>query len=134
WRNCRSRARPSLRRDRKRRHGPSWFATSPPRRLPRLERRPQPRLRLPPRRWSMTASRRRLVRVGLAGLSAASALWSASASCEPTTMEKADARAWMAEGRTLRNQRNYEAALKSFKAADGIMHVPTTGFEVARTL
>jgi hypothetical protein len=49
-------------------------------------------------------------------------------------MEKADARAWMAEGRTLRSQHNYEAALKSFKAADGIMHVPTTGFEVARTL
>jgi len=61
-------------------------------------------------------------------------LWTATARSEPTAMEKADARAWMAEGRTLRNQRNFEAALKSFKAADGIMHVPTTGFEVARTL
>jgi hypothetical protein len=49
-------------------------------------------------------------------------------------MEKADARAWMAEGRTLRTQHNFEGALKSFKAADGIMHVPTTGLEVARTL
>jgi hypothetical protein len=67
-------------------------------------------------------------------LCAAFALASRTAVCEPTAMEKADARAWMAEGRTLRNQRNYEAALKSFKAADGIMHVPTTGFEVARTL
>jgi hypothetical protein len=49
-------------------------------------------------------------------------------------MEKADARAWMAEGRTQRTQHDYEGALKSFKAADGLMHVPTTGLEVARTL
>jgi hypothetical protein len=49
-------------------------------------------------------------------------------------MEKADARAWMAEARTMRNQHNLEGALRSFRAADGIMHVPTTGFEVARTL
>jgi hypothetical protein len=67
-------------------------------------------------------------------LCAASALVGTPAFGEPTTMEKADARAWMAEGRTLRNQRNFEGALKAFKAADGIMHVPTTGYEVARTL
>ena len=67
-------------------------------------------------------------------LCAASTLWTTAALGEPTAMEKADARAWMAEGRMLRNQRNYEGALRSFKAADGIMHVPTTGLEVAKTL
>src|SRR4030095_7079759 len=44
------------------------------------------------------------------------------------------ARASMAEGRALRSQHNFEGALRSFNVADRIMHVPTTGLEVARTL
>jgi hypothetical protein len=72
--------------------------------------------------------------VGALGLALASTFWAAAASAEPTASEKADARASMAEGRALRSQRNFEGALRSFNAADGIMHVPTTGLEVARTL
>jgi len=40
----------------------------------------------------------------------------------------------MANGRTMRTQGRLDAALTSFKAADAIMHAPTTGLEVARTL
>jgi hypothetical protein len=61
-----------------------------------------------------------------------SASWAGVASADMS--ERADARAAMAEGRLLRSQHNYEAALKAFRTADGIMHVPTTGLEVARTL
>jgi hypothetical protein len=60
--------------------------------------------------------------------------WAGIASADPTQGDRADARAAMAEGRQLRSQKNYDAALKSFRTADGIMHVPTTGLEVARTL
>jgi hypothetical protein len=39
----------------------------------------------------------------------------------------------MQEGRDLRDRGDLQGALRRFKAADGIMRVPTTGFEVART-
>jgi hypothetical protein len=39
----------------------------------------------------------------------------------------------MQEGRDLRDKGDLQAALARFQAADGIMRVPTTGFEVART-
>jgi hypothetical protein len=39
----------------------------------------------------------------------------------------------MQEGRDLRDKGNAQEALKRFQAADAIMHVPTTGLEVART-
>jgi len=39
----------------------------------------------------------------------------------------------MQEGRDLRDKGNIKEALRRFKAADDIMHVPTTGLEVART-
>src|SRR5262249_47329328 len=80
------------------------------------------------------ASERLRARFGAVGLACASTFWMAAASAEPTAGEKADARASMAEGRALRSQRNFEGALRSFNAADRIMHVPTTGLEVARTL
>jgi hypothetical protein len=40
----------------------------------------------------------------------------------------------MAEGRTKRDAGDLEGALRAFRGADTIMHVPTTGLEVARTL
>ncbi len=47
--------------------------------------------------------------------------------------EKETARALMTDGRQKREQNDFAAALKSFEAADALMHVPTTGLEVART-
>jgi hypothetical protein len=56
-----------------------------------------------------------------------------TASAEPTAAEKERARDLMAEGRELRDANNLANALKAFEGADAIMHVPTTGYEVART-
>jgi hypothetical protein len=39
----------------------------------------------------------------------------------------------MNQGRDFRDRRDFKAALGRFQAADAIMHVPTTGLEVART-
>ena len=39
----------------------------------------------------------------------------------------------MSEGRADREKGDQNAALKAFAAADAIMHVPTTGLELART-
>jgi hypothetical protein len=55
-------------------------------------------------------------------------------SVEPTAADKATARAAMNDGRSSRAKGNLDAALKSFTAADALMHVPTTGLEVGRTL
>jgi hypothetical protein len=74
------------------------------------------------------------VGLGILGIGCACALWTNDASAEPTTGERATARMWMANGRMLRSQGNLESALQSFKTAENIMHVPTTGLEVARTL
>lgn len=52
---------------------------------------------------------------------------------EPTATEKDTARGLMADGRTKRDANDLKGALKSFLAADAIMHVPSTGWEVART-
>ena len=72
--------------------------------------------------------------IGILVLVSASVCWTGDAIAEPTSGEKASARAWMATGRLLRSQGNLEGALQSFSAAESIMHVPTTGIEVARTL
>jgi hypothetical protein len=79
-------------------------------------------------------SERGRARIGAALLACASFGWAHVALAEPSASEKAEARAAMAEGRTFRSQRDYEGALRSFNTADKIMHVPTTGLEVARTL
>lgn len=47
--------------------------------------------------------------------------------------DRETARALMAEGREKRDAGDLPGALKAFNAADSIMHVPTTGLEVART-
>jgi hypothetical protein len=51
----------------------------------------------------------------------------------PNASERETARSLMNEGRDKRDHNDLRSALASFKAADAIMHVPTTGFEVART-
>jgi hypothetical protein len=61
--------------------------------------------------------------LGLAGL----------ASAEPSAADKETARGLMSEGRASRERGDLKAALKAFSAADALMHVPTTGLEVAKT-
>lgn len=58
---------------------------------------------------------------------------SSVASAEPTAADKETARGLMAEGRADRDKGDLKAALKAFSGADAIMHVPTTGLEVAKT-
>jgi len=78
----------------------------------------------------MGSRRRRLAfaAAGLAGLIATSSAWA-----EPTAADRETARSLMQEGRELREKGDLQGALKRFQAADGIMHVPTTALEVART-
>jgi hypothetical protein len=56
-----------------------------------------------------------------------------AAAAEPSESAKESARNLMAEARELRDRQDLQAALARFEAADAIMGVPTTGFEVART-
>jgi hypothetical protein len=56
-----------------------------------------------------------------------------SARAEPTAAERETARGLMDEGRALSDKGNLKEAMKRFKAADDIMHVPTTGLFLART-
>jgi hypothetical protein len=57
---------------------------------------------------------------------------SAVASAEPSAADRETARGLMTEGRTDRDKGDQKAALKAFLGADAIMHVPTTGLEVAK--
>jgi hypothetical protein len=68
------------------------------------------------------------------GLSSAVLLSSPSTSraeVDPVTREIA--RTYMAKGKAQRKQNDLKGALEQFRSAHQIMHVPTTGFEVART-
>src|SRR5438270_8546116 len=59
---------------------------------------------------------------------------STRALADPTPQEKETARNLMDEGRELRDEKkDVKAALQRFTAADQIMRVPTTAFEVAST-
>jgi hypothetical protein len=58
---------------------------------------------------------------------------STAALAEPTAADKETARGLMATGRKDRAKGDLQGALKAFGAADAIMHVPTTGLEVARS-
>ncbi|HEV3191921.1 MAG TPA: hypothetical protein VGY54_15525, partial [Polyangiaceae bacterium] len=51
---------------------------------------------------------------------------------EPTAGEKETARAMMDAGHARRDADDHKGALAQFQGADAIMHVPTTGLEVAR--
>src|SRR5689334_15630072 len=68
-----------------------------------------------------------------AAVAAILVLRATAARADPTAAEKETARALMAEGRDLRERGDSKSALKRFMAADALMHVPTTGLEVART-
>ncbi len=55
-----------------------------------------------------------------------------TALAEPTAAERATARGLMSEGRADRERGDLQGAVKAFAGADAIMHVPTTGIELAR--
>src|SRR5690242_13508597 len=70
------------------------------------------------------------MRAAIAALILATA---APAFAEPTAAEKETARNLMQEGRDLRDKKDLKGALQRFQAADQLMGVPTTGYEVAST-
>ncbi|MDB4935473.1 MAG: hypothetical protein JWP87_2445 [Labilithrix sp.] len=51
---------------------------------------------------------------------------------DPSLSDRETARSLMDDGDAKRDKGDFKAALKSYEAADAIMHVPTTGLEVAR--
>jgi len=55
------------------------------------------------------------------------------ATADPSAADKETARSLMNDGRSARDKGDLKAALKAFAGADSIMHVPTTGLEVAKT-
>jgi hypothetical protein len=80
---------------------------------------------------STTASSPRRASAGVA-LALACVLAATAARADPTAADRETARSLMQEGRELRDKGNLKEALRRFKAADDIMHVPTTGLELAR--
>jgi len=60
-------------------------------------------------------------------------LCTVAAQAEPSAAQKEAARTLMAEARERRDKQDLKGALSRFQAADAIMNVPTTGFEVAKT-
>src|SRR4051812_48503546 len=65
-------------------------------------------------------------------LIAAVLLGASPASADPSLSDRETARSLMDDGDAKRDKGDVKAALKSYEAADAIMHVPTTGLEVAR--
>src|SRR5579859_5892287 len=57
---------------------------------------------------------------------------SGARAAEPTAADRDTARTLMADGRAARDKGDLTGALRAFAAADDIMHVPTTGLELAR--
>lgn len=57
----------------------------------------------------------------------------AAFAADPNAADKETARSLMQEGRDLRDKGDAKGALQRFQGANGIMHVPTTALEVART-
>jgi hypothetical protein len=57
---------------------------------------------------------------------------SSPALADPTLSDRETARSLMDDGDAKRDKGDIKGALKSYEAADAIMHVPTTGLEVAR--
>jgi hypothetical protein len=78
----------------------------------------------------MTGSRH--IRLTLIAVSLATAV-AAPAAATTSAADRETARSMMQEGRDLRDKGDLKGALQRFKAADDIMHVPTTSLEVART-
>jgi hypothetical protein len=76
------------------------------------------------------ASRR--VRLIMTATTVAALLAGPTAWGQPSAADRETARSMMQEGRDLRDKGDPKGALQRFKAADDIMHVPTTSLEVAR--
>lgn len=81
---------------------------------------------------SRTYARRRSVAARVIALALVTG-WAGLSFAQPTAADRETARSLMQEGRDLRDKGHGSDALKRFKAADDIMHVPTTGLEVAKT-
>jgi hypothetical protein len=65
-------------------------------------------------------------------IACAFALLPCTAVAQATTAERETARSLMDEGDSFRQAGDLDRALERYQAADAIMHVPTTGLEVAR--
>lgn len=74
----------------------------------------------------------RRVRLTLTATAMAVCLAAPGAWAQPSGADRETARSMMQEGRDLRDKGDLKGALQRFKAADDIMHVPTTALEVAR--
>jgi len=74
---------------------------------------------------------RRLLALSFAAMTVA-ATASSNAWADPSLSDRETARSLMDDGDAKRDKGDFRAALKSYEAADAIMHVPTTGLEVAR--
>jgi hypothetical protein len=79
----------------------------------------------------MLRSRRRLFALSFVAMTFA-ATASSPAWADPSLSDRETARSLMDDGDAKRDKGDFKAALKSYEAADAIMHVPTTGLEVAR--
>jgi hypothetical protein len=75
---------------------------------------------------------RSLPKLACVALLVASSLVARVSFAEVTAAEKANARELMDRGDDLVEKKQYREALEAYQAADAIMHVPTTGIEVAR--
>jgi hypothetical protein len=78
----------------------------------------------------MASSVRALIAVGLAVLAAS--LTASTTGHAQTAADRETARALMDDGFARRDKGDHAGALEHFLAADTLMHVPTTGIEVAR--
>lgn len=80
---------------------------------------------------SRTGSVSRVARAALLGFALSSVFVTSSAGAQ-SLADKETARALMDQGDAKRDAKDYKGALKAYEGADAIMHVPTTGLEVAR--
>jgi hypothetical protein len=79
----------------------------------------------------MASERPRCARLAAAVLGASLSV-ATIAHADPSPADRETARSLMQEARNLRDKGDVPGALRRFQAADSIMHVPTTGLEVAR--
>lgn len=79
----------------------------------------------------MVSSPARVAR-GIVLAIALSSIFVASSAQAQSLADKETARALMDEGDAKRDAKDYKGALAAYEKADAIMHVPTTGLEVAR--
>jgi hypothetical protein len=72
------------------------------------------------------------IRLGCFAAALAISTFAISAHADPDAASKETARAMMDRGHALRDAGDHAGALAQFRGADAIMHVPTTGLEMAR--